>query len=109
MLWNEPGAVAAQLHLYREAAESGHDARATGTRVDQSCVSADAFVTTLGDLGRRDQRDRQCPKAAVRAMSARLLLLCLLFREFVANGGGRPWSAPPQCCIAGAGQPKLVA
>jgi hypothetical protein len=32
--------------------------------------------------------------------------LVLAIREFVANGGGRPWSAPPQCCIAGAdGQP----
>jgi hypothetical protein len=26
----------------------------------------------------------------------------LAIQEFVANGGGRPWSAPPQCCIAGA-------
>ena len=32
--------------------------------------------------------------------------LVLAVPEFVANGGGRPWSAPPQCCIAGAdGQP----
>lgn len=32
--------------------------------------------------------------------------LVLAIQEFVANGGGRPWSAPPQCCIAGAnGQP----
>ena len=28
--------------------------------------------------------------------------LVLAVQEFVANGGGRPWSAPPQCCIAGA-------
>ena len=28
--------------------------------------------------------------------------LVLVVQEFVANGGGRPWSAPPQCCIAGA-------
>jgi hypothetical protein len=28
--------------------------------------------------------------------------LVLAIQEFVANGGGRPWSAPPQCCIAGA-------
>jgi hypothetical protein len=25
--------------------------------------------------------------------------LVLVIQEFVANGGGRPWSAPPQCCI----------
>ena len=32
--------------------------------------------------------------------------LVLAIQEFVANGGGRPWSAPPHCCIAGAdGQP----
>jgi hypothetical protein len=28
--------------------------------------------------------------------------LVLAIQEFVANGGGRPWSAPPECCIAGA-------
>jgi hypothetical protein len=27
---------------------------------------------------------------------------CACCSEFVANAGGRPWSAPPQCCIAGA-------
>jgi hypothetical protein len=34
-------------------------------------------------------RGSSCPEAAVRAVPARLLLLCLL-QEFVANGGGRP-------------------
>ncbi len=28
--------------------------------------------------------------------------LVLAIQEFVPNGGGRPWSAPQQCCIAGA-------
>jgi hypothetical protein len=32
--------------------------------------------------------------------------LVLAIQDFVANGGERPWSAPPQCWIAGAdGQP----
>jgi hypothetical protein len=32
--------------------------------------------------------------------------LVLAAQEFVANGGRRSWSAPPECCIAGAdGQP----
>ena len=55
----------------------------------------------------RRWRGRFCPKAAVRAMPARLLLVCVpAIQEFVASGGGRPWSAPPQCCIAAAdGQP----
>jgi hypothetical protein len=43
-----------------------------------------------------------CPKAAVRAMPSRLLLLCLLLRSSWLAAGGRPWSAPPECCIAGA-------
>jgi hypothetical protein len=28
--------------------------------------------------------------------------LVLAIQEFVANGRPRPWSAPPECCIAGA-------
>jgi hypothetical protein len=42
-----------------------------------------------GSLGRA-RRGRFCPKAAVRAMSARLLLLCLLFRSsWLTVEGGR--------------------
>ena len=45
---------------------------------------------------RRRSRDPVCPKAAVRAMSAMLLLLCLLFRSsWLTVEGGRQAAASP--------------
>ena len=50
-------------------------------------------ITTARPTSRRPgpagRRDSDCPEAAVRAVPARLLLLCLLLRSSWANGGGR--------------------
>jgi hypothetical protein len=79
-------------------------ATATAWRAAIAPVSASGAVPddrdcSRGGHGRWRSRGCLCPKAAVRAMSARLLLLCLLFRSsWLTNGGGRPAG----CCIAGA-------
>jgi hypothetical protein len=88
----------------------------SGRLASRGCLG-DAAVTPVRALGRRARRS--CPRCAAPAL-ARLPLaelsspgdageaaaLALATQEFVANGGGRSWSAPPQRCIAGAdGQP----
>jgi hypothetical protein len=61
------------------------------------------------DPGHADQRSgcraRVSPVLSERSSpgdAGEAAALVLAIQEFVANGGRLPWSAPPECCIAGA-------